>query len=153
MDWGCRVGVVVFSVGCCSVRRSAPSPRVGAVCSCGWCSVMDPATARRMTSGGLGVPCWGGGFLAGCCSVRRSAPSPRVGAVCSCGWCSVMDPATARRMTSGGGVKGFVRGRSLRPSGLEPKGFVRGRSLRPSGLEPACGAAVAALHQFIRSLI
>ncbi len=34
------------------------------------------------------------------------------------------------------GTAGLVRGRSLRPSGLEPNPFVRGRSLRPAGLEP-----------------
>ncbi len=45
------------------------------------------------------------------------------------------------------------RGRSLRPSGLEPNCLERGRSLRPSGLEPAWGAAVAALIPAITRVI
>ena len=36
------------------------------------------------------------------------------------------------------GAARFVRGRSLRPSGLEPNCLERGRSLRPWGLEPNC---------------
>ncbi len=84
---------------------------------------------------------------------RRTEPSliPR-GAFLACLGAARLERGRSLR-PSGLEPNCLERGRSLRPSGLEPNCLERGRSLRPSGLEPAWGAAVAALIPAIIKVI